>query len=137
MGSLGFLGDTDKKARQTLEEKVMDSLKEELRPEFLNRIDEVVVFHALDEKEIAQIVDLQLEIVTERLAKNGIKIEVTEKAKDLIARKGYEPNYGARPLKRVIQNEILDELALRIIEKKVKEGDVVKIDAKGEEIVFE
>ena len=136
--SVGFVNRTKKKSSKEKEfdQKIMAELKNHFKPEFLNRIDEIVVFHALDEKEIARIVDLQLEIVAKRLAKNGIKIEVTEKAKNLIARKGYEPNYGARPLKRVIQNEILDELALRIIEKKVKEGNIIKIDAKGEEIVF-
>ena len=136
--SVGFVNRTKKKSSKEKEfdQKIMAELKDHFKPEFLNRIDEIVVFHTLDEKEIARIVDLQLEIVAKRLAKNGIRIEVTEKAKSLIARKGYEPNYGARPLKRVIQNEILDELALRFIEKKVGEGDVVKIDAEGEEIVF-
>lgn len=136
--SVGFVNRTKKKSSKEKEfdQKIMAELKNHFKPEFLNRIDEIVVFHSLDEKEIARIVDLQLEVVAKRLAEKGIKIEVTEKAKGLIARKGYEPNYGARPLKRVIQNEILDELALRIIEKKVGEGDVVKIDAEGEEIVF-
>ncbi len=136
--SVGFVNRSKKKSSKEKEfdQKIMAELKDHFKPEFLNRIDEVVVFHALDEKEIARIVDLQLEVVAKRLAKNGIKINITKKAKNLIAKKGYEPNYGARPLKRVIQSEILDELALRIIEKKVKEGDVVKIDAEREEIVF-
>jgi len=136
--SVGFVNRSKKKSSKEKEfdQKIMAELKDHFKPEFLNRIDEIVVFHALNEKEIARIVDLQLEVVAKRLAKNGVKIKVTEEAKSLIAKKGYEPNYGARPLKRVIQSEILDELALRIIEKKVGEGDVVKIDAKEEEIVF-
>ena len=124
-------------SEKEFDQKIMMELKNNFKPEFLNRIDEIVVFHTLNQKEIGQVVDLQMELVAKRLAKNGIKIEVTEKVKSLIAQKGYEPSYGARPLKRVIQNEILDELALQIIEKKIKEGDLIKIDAKGEKIVFE
>ncbi len=112
-------------------------LKNCFKPEFLNRLDEIVIFHSLNEKEIAQIVELQIDFISQRLAKQNIKIEVSQKAKELIASKGYEPSYGARPLKRVIRNEILNKLALEIIEGKIKEKDVVKIDAKKDEIVLE
>jgi len=136
--SMGFASRDEKKTLQEkeFESKIKTELKNHFKPEFLNRIDEIVIFHSLTKKEIAQIVKLQLNLVAERLAKNNIAIRVTEKARNLIAKKGYDPSYGARPLKRVIQNEILDELALRIIEKKIKEGDVVKIDARGDEIIF-
>ena len=112
-------------------------LKNHFKPEFLNRLDEIVVFHSLNKKEIAQIVELQIDIISKRLAKQNIKIEVTTKAKELISSQGYDPSYGARPLKRVLQNKILDKLALEIIEGKIKEKDVVKIDVRKEEIVLE
>ena len=149
--------DSDKKARETpessverlqrggeedvekkeFENKIKAELKNHFKPEFLNRLDEIVIFHSLDKKEIAQIVDLQINLISKRLAKQNIKIEVSQKAKELIASKGYEPSYGARPLKRVIQNEILDKLALEIIEGKIKEKDTVKVDVKKDEIVLE
>ncbi|MEA2098235.1 MAG: ATP-dependent chaperone ClpB [Patescibacteria group bacterium] len=118
------------------ENKIKSELKNYFKPEFLNRIDEIVVFHPLSQEEIAQIVDLQLEIIAKRLLKKNIKIKVSEGAKKLIAKRGYDPSFGARPLKRVIQNEILDELALEIIEEKIKDGDTIKIDIEKEKIVF-
>ena len=123
--------------KKEFENKIKAELKNHFKPEFLNRLDEIVIFHSLDKKEIAQIVDLQINLISKRLAKQNIKIEVSQKAKELIASKGYEPSYGARPLKRVIQNEILDKLALEIIEGKIKEKDTVKVDVKKDEIVLE
>ena len=136
--SLGFVNRNSKKTveEKEFENKIKSELKNYFKPEFLNRIDEIVVFHSLSEAEITQIVDLQLEIVAKRLLKQNIKIEVSKKAKELIAKKGYEPSFGARPLKRVIQNEILDELALRIIEEEIKEDDTIKIDVEKEKIIF-
>ncbi|MCK4799892.1 AAA family ATPase, partial [Candidatus Parcubacteria bacterium] len=136
--SLGFVNRNSKKTveEKEFENKIKSELKNYFKPEFLNRIDEIVVFHSLSEAEITQIVDLQLEIVAKRLLKQNIKIEVSEKAKELIAKKGYEPLFGARPLKRVIQNEILDELALRIIEEEIKEDDTIKIDIEKEKVIF-
>jgi ATP-dependent Clp protease ATP-binding subunit ClpB len=137
--SLGFVNrDKKKNAKEKeFENKIKAELKNYFKPEFLNRIDEIVIFHSLSKKEIAQIVELQINFISKRLAKQNIKIEVSQKAKELIASKGYEPFYGARPLKRVIQNEILDKLALEIIEEKIKEKDIVKIDVKKDEIVLE
>jgi ATP-dependent Clp protease ATP-binding subunit ClpB len=136
--SLGFVNRSSKKTvkEKEFENKVKSELKNYFKPEFLNRIDEIVIFHSLTKDEVSQIADLQLNIVAERLSKKGIKIEVTDKAKSFIAKKGYEPAFGARPLKRVIQNEILDKLALEIIERKIKEGDVIKIDVEKDKIVF-
>ena len=125
------------KEKKEFENKIKAELKNHFKPEFLNRLDEIVIFHSLDKKEIAQIVDLQINLISKRLAKQNIKIEVSPKAKELIASKGYEPSYGARPLKRVIQNEILDKLALEIIEGKIKEKDAVRIEVKKGEIVLE
>ncbi len=136
--SLGFVNRNSKKTvkEKEFENKIKSELKNHFKPEFLNRIDEIVIFHSLSENEIAQIVNLQLKIVAKRLLKQNIKIEVSEKAKKLIAKKGYEPSFGARPLKRVIQNKILDELALKIIEGKITEDDIVEIDAEKDKIIF-
>ena len=136
--SLGFVNrDSKKTVKETeFENKIKAELKNHFKPEFLNRIDETIIFHSLSEKEISQIVDLQLEIVSARLAKQNIKIKVTDKARKIIATNGYEINYGARPLKRVIQNEILDELALGIIEGKIKDNDTVIIDSDKNKITF-
>ncbi|MCK4891613.1 MAG: AAA family ATPase, partial [Candidatus Pacebacteria bacterium] len=119
-----------------IEAHVKDTLKQFFRPEFLNRIDETVIFHSLSEKEISKIFDLQFKILSNRLAKQNIKIKITDKAKKLISKKGYEPSFGARPLKRAIQNEILDELALQIIEERIKEGDVIVIDSIKDKIIL-
>ena len=136
--SLGFVNRNKKKDKdeKEFENKIKAELKNHFKPEFLNRLDEIVIFHPLNKKEIAQIVELQIDLISKRLAKQNIKIKVSQKAKELIAFKGYEPSYGARPLKRIIQNEILDKLALEIIEGKIKEKDAVKIDAKKDEIIL-
>jgi len=106
-------------------------LNQAFRPEFLNRIDSVIVFESLTETEIATIVDLQLTRVAKRLEKKGITLKVSKEAAAQIALKGYDPVFGARPLKRLIQNEILDELSLQIVEGKVKEGNTVTVGKKG------
>lgn len=136
--SLGFVNRTEKKKDKDneFEVKVREELKHHFKPEFLNRIDEIIIFHSLSQKEIEEIVNLQIAKVAQRLLKNGIKISVSDKAKMHLSRKGYEPAYGARPLKRVIQSEILDPLALAIIEGKIKEGDTVRIDCDKDKIVF-
>ena len=119
--------DGKKRKEEKVNEKIMDSLREHFKPEFLNRIDEVIIFHPLEEAEIADIVDLQLELVAKRLLEKKITLEVNAQAKKLLAKKGYDPNLGARPLKRVIQNELLDELAMKIIEGNIEEGAELKI----------
>lgn len=117
------------------ERKAMKALKENFRPEFLNRVDEIIIFHPLMRADLEKIVDLQLTKVKDRLEKRNIKIHIADKAKKLIIKKGFDPVYGARPLKRAIQNVILDELALQIIEGKIKEGDKVMVEAgKGGEV---
>ena len=111
-------------------------LKAHFRPEFLNRIDDIIIFDALTKEQIAQIVELQIQRVAQRLEKKGIRIEVTEALKGHLANAGYDPAFGARPLKRLIQNEILDELSLQIIEGKIPEGSFVAIDYKNSAVVF-
>jgi ATP-dependent Clp protease ATP-binding subunit ClpB len=107
---------------------VMETLKENFKPEFLNRIDEIVIYHALELPQIKRIVDIQLEALARRLAERHIGLTVTDKAREYIAREGYDPAYGARPLKRTIQRCIQDPLALMLLEGKFQEGDRVLVD---------
>jgi len=114
----------------------MDVLKQSLRPEFLNRIDEIVVFKSLGREEIARIVSIQIAHLVKRLADKRITLTLTPAAVELLAQEGYDPVYGARPLKRTIQRVVQDPLALKLLEGTFKEGDAVVADAKGGEIVF-
>ena len=136
--SLGFLGGDEKKTqREALREKVMTALKENFRPEFLNRVDEIIIFNYLSKEEIKKIVDLELQKVAERLEKKKIEINVTQKAKEFLAEKGFDPNLGARPLKRVIQREVLDPLSLKIVSGEIKEGERVIVDFANGKIIFQ
>jgi ATP-dependent Clp protease ATP-binding subunit ClpB len=119
-----------------MESRVMESLRTTFKPEFLNRIDEIVIFNSLDREEIKAIVDIQIDILQKRLAGNKISLELTEEAKDFLARTGFDPVYGARPLKRSIQHLIQDPLAMKILEGTVKEGERVKVDVANGAIVF-
>jgi ATP-dependent Clp protease ATP-binding subunit ClpB len=105
-----------------------DDLREHFKPEFLNRIDEIIFFHALDREHLKQIVDIQLAGLTKRLEERKIHVQLSDNAKDLLVREGYDPIYGARPLKRTIQKQILDPLALRVLEGDFLEGDTVTVD---------
>ncbi|MFA7714612.1 MAG: AAA family ATPase [Candidatus Paceibacterota bacterium] len=136
--TLGFVANSEEKVSQKkdLKEKVMSSLREKFKPEFLNRVDEIVIFDYLGAAEIKKIVNLELEKVKDRLKKRKININVSEKAKDLLAKIGFDPRLGARPLKRVIQREILDPLALKIVTSQIKEGERASIDEKDGKIVF-
>ncbi|MDO8592792.1 MAG: AAA family ATPase [bacterium] len=131
--SIGFSDTTDVKTAANLrademKEKIDKILREYFKLEFLNRIDEIVIFKNLSKESLAIIVDLELAKVERRLKNKAINIKIAAKVKKMLADKGYDTTYGARPLKRVIQNIILDELALEIIEGKIKEGDKVEID---------
>jgi ATP-dependent Clp protease ATP-binding subunit ClpB len=119
-----------------MKKKVMDVVRSQFKPEFLNRLDEIIIFHSLNLPEIIKIVDIQFNILKKRLTERKIQITLTESARDLIARIGYDPSYGARPLKRTIQRRILDPLAMKILDKEFVQGDTIEVDADGEEIVF-
>lgn len=121
---------------EEMREKVSVALRENFKPEFINRLDEVIIFHPINKAMLRQIVDLQLELVKKRLDEKQIKLRATLPAKKYLTQKGYDPAYGARPLKRVIQNEILDELALLIIENKVQAGEKVIVDVEKSKIVL-
>lgn len=137
-GTLGFKEERrqDLLEESEMREKVLGSLRENFKPEFLNRVDEIIIFHPLSPAMLAKIVDLQMGVVQKRLREKNIKIITTPAAKKYLSEKGFDPVYGARPLRRVIQNEILDELALRIIEDKIKEGDRVSVDVEKNKIVL-
>jgi ATP-dependent Clp protease ATP-binding subunit ClpB len=122
--------------RKEMERLVGAALREAFKPEFLNRVDETIIFNSLGRDEIKSIVEIQLKRLRQNLANRKISLELSERAQALIAEKGYDPAYGARPLKRTIQRMIQDPLAIKILDGEFKEGDVVKIDAIGDELVF-
>jgi len=113
-----------------------DALRATFRPEFINRIDEIVWFHALDKEHIGQIVEIQLRGLLKRLSDRKITVELSQGAKDFLVREGYDPVYGARPLKRALQRRLLDPLALRVLEGTFREGDRIAVDVSGDELSF-
>jgi ATP-dependent Clp protease ATP-binding subunit ClpB len=115
--------------RDSEDRRVREAIRAELRPELLNRIDEVVVFHSLDRPELARIVELQLGRLDKLLADKQLKLELTERAKEAVGEAGYDPNYGARPLKRALQKMVLDPLAMKLLSGDFHPGDVIEIDA--------
>jgi ATP-dependent Clp protease ATP-binding subunit ClpB len=127
----------EERDEETIRDKVTELLKTAFRPEFLNRIDETVIFHRLSPREIKQIVGIQLRILERRLGARRLEIEVTEPAKEHLAREGFDPLYGARPLKRAIQRLVQDPLARRVLEGEFHEGDRIRVDVAGREIVLE
>ncbi len=137
-GAFGFSEDhgKNKNPDQIIKEKILEALRERFKPEFLNRVDEIIVFHSLKEKQIEQIVDLQMARVQKRLADKKITLKVTEKAKKWLAEKGFDPVFGARPLKRAIQTELLDKMALEMIEGRVKENSAVTVDIENKTIIL-
>jgi ATP-dependent Clp protease ATP-binding subunit ClpB len=117
--------------------QVMDALRGHFRPEFINRVDEIIIFHALSREQMRTIIDIQLRGLVKRLEDRKITIELTDRAKDLLIAEGYDPTYGARPLKRTIQRQVLDPLAMRVLQGEFREGDTVRIDAPAGELHFE
>ncbi|MGD8676441.1 MAG: ATP-dependent chaperone ClpB, partial [Desulfobacterales bacterium] len=117
-------------------ERVMDALQSHFKPEFLNRIDETIIFHNLSQEQLGEIVDIQVARLARRLAEKSIDLVLSQSAKAFVAEKGYNPVYGARPLKRVIQKVIENELSLEILNGNIREGDRVSAERKGDRIVF-
>jgi ATP-dependent Clp protease ATP-binding subunit ClpB len=130
-----FIQELDDEAK--IKEQVLGAMRAHFRPEFLNRVDETVIFRRLDREHIKAIVDIQLGHLMKRLEDRKIRLEVTDKAKELLANEGFDPAFGARPLKRTIQRLIQDSLSMRILEGEFQEGDAVRADAKKGEIVFQ
>jgi ATP-dependent Clp protease ATP-binding subunit ClpB len=134
VGSQEIAGEViDERIRERIEEILATTFK----PEFLNRIDDVVIFHRLSREDIGRIVNLQVELLTARLSERGITIELTDDARTLLGNLGYDPTYGARPLKRVIQKQLVDALALKLLEGEFSEGDTVRVDAEEGGLTFE
>ena len=134
---LGFSSENNNQTEKEYEntkKEVMAELKKGFRPEFINRIDEIIVFHKLTVKELEEIVNIMLQQIKNRISEKNIKLEIDKKAKELIIKKGTDTNYGARPLRRAIQNMIEDKLAEEILNGNLKSGDAAKITAKDEEI---
>ena len=123
--------------QRQIDDRIQEALRRHFRPEFLNRIDDIIVFHRLGIKELKKIVDIQVMILAERLKAKGIGLKLSDKAEDLLGRQGYDPVYGARPLKRVIQKVLQDPIALRILQGELKEGQTVTVEAQGNDLVIE
>ncbi|MCX7951518.1 MAG: ATP-dependent Clp protease ATP-binding subunit [Clostridiales bacterium] len=137
--SLGFAAKTEvekENSYEKMKDNVMEDLKRTFRPEFLNRIDDIIVFHQLEEKDIEKIVELMINSVLKRLKDLGIEVEYTEEAKKHLAKAGFDPVYGARPLRRAITKAVEDKLSEEMLKGNIKKGDKVKMDVKDEEIVF-
>jgi ATP-dependent Clp protease ATP-binding subunit ClpB len=133
-----WIMDLGEKDYEEMRRRVMEAVKAQFKPEFLNRIDDLIIFHGLGIEEIKAIVEIQVRKLEQRLLEKRMQLRMTEKAKGWLAKEGFDPAYGARPLKRVIQKEIQDKLALKILEGKFKEGDTITVDVeerKGE-LVF-
>jgi ATP-dependent Clp protease ATP-binding subunit ClpB len=122
---------------EDIRRQVTEALRAHFRPEFLNRVDEIIIFHALSRDEMRSIIDIQLRSLTKRLEDRKIRIELTDRAKDQLIAEGYDPTYGARPLKRTIQRQVLDPLAMRVLQGEFGEGDTVRIDSADGELRFE
>lgn len=137
MQSLGFSEGGDGKDYDGAKSKVMESLREHFRPEFLNRLDEIILFDILSKEAISEIVRLQVDIVKNRLKDKDVTLTVSDTAMKFLAKEGYDPHYGARPLKRLIQNKILTPVATLMIKNSMLQGSKVNVDMKGEEIMVD
>jgi ATP-dependent Clp protease ATP-binding subunit ClpC len=137
MESLGFTNNSKADEYKATKEKVLGSLKDHFRPEFLNRLDDIIVFDILPVEVIRSIVDIKINIIRERLLAKNIELEISHDALEYLAREGYNPHYGARPLGRLIQDKILNPVATFIIGKGVKKGDIVAVGMKENDLSIE
>jgi ATP-dependent Clp protease ATP-binding subunit ClpB len=137
MESIGFSNNGKIEDYGNMKEKVLEALKDNFRPEFLNRLDEIIVFDILSPEAIKEIVNLRIKVVADRLKSKGINLEISEEALSYLAKEGYDPHYGARPLNRLIQNKILNPVASYIISNGVKKGDTVYVSVKNKELLIE
>src|SRR5262249_29488199 len=132
-----FIAENSGEPTEGVRRQVMEALRQHFRPEFLNRVDEIVFFHALGLEHMKSIIDIQIASLMKRLAERKIGVELTEAAKALVVTEGYDPMYGARPLKRTLQRRVLDPLAMKVLEGEFREGDRVVVDADGGQLKFE
>ncbi|MDD5566006.1 MAG: ATP-dependent Clp protease ATP-binding subunit [Candidatus Omnitrophica bacterium] len=136
-GAIGFKSQKEEVTYQEMKEKLLEEVKRTFKPEFLNRIDDTVVFRPLLKEDLQRIIEIEIGFVIERLKEHGISLELTQEAKDFLIEKGFDPVFGARPLKRTIQRFLEDPLASDIISKRFKEKSVIKVLRKNEELIFE
>ena len=137
MESIGFTNSSASGDYENVKGKVLDALKDQFRPEFLNRIDEIVLFDVLSKEAIREIVTIRTKVVADRLATKGIALELSNEALDFLAATGHDPHYGARPLNRLIQSKILNPVASFIIGSGAGKGDVVRVTVKNNDLVIE
>lgn len=130
-------GKLGKQEHAEMEKLVRVELKAHFRPEFLNRVDDIIIFHSLDEEQLSSIVDVQLQRLEKRLSLQNLQVELDKSAKKLLAKEGYDPQFGARPLKRAIQEMLIDPLAMKMLDGQFKPGDSIKVKAQNEELVFQ
>jgi ATP-dependent Clp protease ATP-binding subunit ClpC len=135
-GTLGFLG-SEAEGDKGNREKIEKALKNAFRPEFLNRIDEIILFSSLTKEDMLEIVDLQMEDIQKRLSEHGLKVELTEEARKWMADKGYDPAFGARPLKRALQKYVESPLSISLLSGEFSQGDTVLVDIEDDEVTFE
>jgi ATP-dependent Clp protease ATP-binding subunit ClpB len=130
-------GQLDPKGWERIEVRVRDELRNHFRPEFLNRVDDIIVFRQLSREDLVRIVDLQLDRLDHMLEQRHLRLEVAPEAKALIAAEGYDPVYGARPLKRVIQRRLQNPIALELLEGNFQDGDTIRVERQGDQLRFE
>jgi ATP-dependent Clp protease ATP-binding subunit ClpB len=123
--------------QEAMRERVMEAVRQHFRPEFLNRIDELVIFEPLSREQIGEIVEIQLKRVSDRLADRNIELRITPAAREWLGNRGYDPVYGARPLKRLVQREVLDSLAMKLLNGELHDGEVVTIDSSPAGLTFQ
>jgi ATP-dependent Clp protease ATP-binding subunit ClpC len=134
-GTLGFLG-SEVEGDKANQEKIEKALKNAFRPEFLNRIDEIILFSSLSKEDMLEIVDLQMEDIQKRLSEHGLKVQLTEQARKWMADKGYDPAFGARPLKRALQKHVESPLSISLLSGEFSQGDTVLVDIEDDEVTF-
>jgi ATP-dependent Clp protease ATP-binding subunit ClpB len=135
--NIGTLDVAASENQKETDDRIQEALRGHFRPEFLNRVDEIVIFHRLGMPELKKVVDIQTGILAERLKARGIQLKITDKARDLLGKQGYDPVYGARPLKRVIQRMLQDPIALRMLQGELKEGQTVTVEVQGNDLVID
>jgi ATP-dependent Clp protease ATP-binding subunit ClpC len=137
-GTLGFLQSSGDKGEREAHDKIQKALKDTFRPEFLNRIDEIITFSSLSKEQMQQIVDLQMEEIEERLQEHDITVELTPAAREWLASEGYDPAFGARPLRRALQKHVESPLSISLLSGEFKSGDtvIVDVDEENDELTF-
>jgi ATP-dependent Clp protease ATP-binding subunit ClpC len=134
--TMGFSPITDESTYEKVREKILEESKRVFRPEFLNRLDDLIVFRSFTKPDLIQILGLEVEKVLERLRKKNLKLELDEKAKDFLVEKGYDPQYGARPMRRAVEKYFEDPLAEEILKGVVHEGEAIVVTANADKLVF-